>query len=132
VSLEEGIGTQGEKPVARLCIRIAPNNNHTDPLLDALRTHEGDVVCLVDDDHVFSHAELNNGQYRILDVPGVSQAELVHLVEPVEGPRPQGHAKMMITRRKRGLNMALLNSPAFAGRTTITKTELDVLIVEKP
>ena len=82
--------------MARLCIRIAPNEHPTDASLNALRTHEGDVVCLVDDTHVFSHAELNNGQYRIIDVPGVPQENLVHLVRHEEGLQGQMTKRRMV------------------------------------
>ena len=47
--------------MARLCVRILANDHPTDPALTPMRTNLGDVVCIQDDGHVFSHAELNNG-----------------------------------------------------------------------
>ena len=104
--------------MARLVIRILPNAHPTDPSLTPLRTQEGDVVCLVDDGHVFSFAELNNGHYKILDVPGVPQEELVHLVAAVE----DGEGKM-IKRRAVELDKAVLEG-ARKNKTTATKSEI--------
>ena len=36
------------------------------------------------DDHVFSHAEMNNGHYRIIDMPGVPPEEVMHLMAHAE------------------------------------------------
>ena len=105
--------------MARLCIRITNIDHPTVPALTPLRTNEGDVVCLVDDDHVFSVAELTNGHYRILDLPGVPQEELVHLVqheEDVEGK--------MTKRRTQGLDPVALKTGILAGKTSTTKAEL--------
>lgn len=111
--------------MARLCIRIAPNDHPTDPTLTPLRTQEGDVVCLVDDSHVFSHAELNNGQYRIIDLPGVPQEDLLHLVTPVD----DGDGKML-KRRAVELDTTVLKS-TWTGKNTATKAELDAITKAK-
>ena len=112
--------------MARLCIRIAPNAHPTDPLLDALRTQEGDVVCLVDDGHVFSQAELTNGQYRILNLPGVPQEDLVHLVTPVEDTEGT-----MVKRRAHSLDPVALQNVAWQGKTGATQAELATITVTK-
>ena len=69
--------------MARLVIRIKPNDHPTDPSLTPLRTNVGDVVELVDDPHQFSKIELTCGHYRFLDVPGVSQDRFMHLKDHV-------------------------------------------------
>lgn len=104
--------------MATLCIRITPNDHPTDPSLTPLRTNEGDVVCLVDDDHVFSVAELNCGQYKMLDVPGVPQEELVHLVAHVEDAEGK-----MVKRRSVGIDKAVLKG-AWKDKTSATKAEI--------
>lgn len=108
--------------MARLCIRLTPNPNPSDPSLDVFRTQAGDVVCLVDDNHVFSHAELNNGHYRILDVPGVPQEDLVHLVTPVEGADGT-----MLKRRAQSLDPAALKVGIWVGKAETTVAELDTI-----
>lgn len=113
--------------MAKLCIRITPNPNATDPSLDALRTQEGDVVCIVGDGHVFSHAELTCGQYRILDLPGVPEVELIHLVES----RTDANGTM-IARRTQALDLAVLKNPLWRDRISATKAEVVALTRMKP
>ena len=105
--------------MARLCIRIQPNEHPTDPSLTPLRTNEGDVVCIVDDSHAFSYAEMNSGQYKILDVPGVTQEELGHLMAHVEDADGK-----MVKRRTVEIDTALLKG-AWKDKTTATKVEID-------
>jgi hypothetical protein len=111
--------------MAKLCIRITPNDHPTDPSITPLRTNEGDVVCLVEDDHVFNVAELNCGHYKILDVPGVTQEELVHLVAHVE----DAEGKMMKRRAVR-FDKALLKG-IWKNKTSATKAEIDANIKVK-
>jgi hypothetical protein len=85
------------------------------------------VVELVDDGHVFSFAELNNGHYRMLDVPGVPQEELVHLKAHVEDA--QGR---MTKRRAQALDITVLRTPAWRDRTNATKAEIATLTRNKP
>lgn len=61
--------------MARLCIRKEPND--TD---DPLRLQPGDVISLVDDDHVFTKDEQK--LHRIVDLPGVPQEKLAYLLAP--------------------------------------------------
>jgi len=109
--------------MARLCIRIAPNDHPSDANLNVMRTHPGDVVCIVDDGHVFSHAELNCGQYRIIDVPGVSQEELTDLVDAVFA----ADESTMLKRRRLTLPIAILNAGVWKNRTTATKAQIDAI-----
>jgi hypothetical protein len=113
--------------MARLCIRITPNDHPTDPSLTPLRTGEGDVVALVDDGHVFSQAELTNGHYRILDLPGVPQEDLIHLV--AHESDAQGR---MTKRRMLHLNPALLKAGIWIGRTTATQAQLAAITRARP
>lgn len=111
--------------MAKLCIRILPNPNTTDPTLDVLRTQEGDVVWVAEDDHVFSLGELNCGQYRFIDVPGI-QADLIYLMEPVVDADEQ-----MIARRKLTLDSSALKTAFWSEKTTATKNELDSITLTK-
>ena len=108
--------------MARLLIRIAPNSNPSDPSLDALRTQPGDVVCIVEDDHVFSECERLNGQYRIIDVPGVSANDFNELLIPVLDVNG-----MLMKLRSKTLDFTALK----VGMTTATKAEIDSLTVIK-
>jgi hypothetical protein len=112
--------------MARLCIRIMNNDHPTDPTLTPLRTNEGDVVCLVDDTHVFSFAELNCGHYKIVDLPGVPQEDLVHLIASVEDANGN-----MTKRRAVGLDKAILKG-AWKNKASVTKAELDAVTKVKP
>src|SRR3990172_5332160 len=110
--------------MARLCVRILPNDHPTDPALTPLRTRLGDVVCIVDDDHVFSHAELNCGHYRIIDVPGVPQEDLIHLCASVEDAEGK-----ITARRAVKLDDAVLKSAQWVGRTSATKAQIAAITV---
>jgi len=112
--------------VARLCIRIQPNNHPTDAALNALRTQEGDVVCVVEDGHAFSPSELACGHYRILDLPGVDPADCNHLVEPVTDAD-----EIMTRRRKVALNPALLKAGVWAERKTATLAQVTALLMAR-
>ena len=113
--------------MARLCIRTAPNGHPTDPQLDLLRTQPGDVVEVVADDHVFSLAERTNGQYRIIDVPGVPASEFLHLKEPLLS----ADEVTIMRRRGRGFNLNVLNSPAWSNRASATKAQIDAITIER-
>jgi hypothetical protein len=67
---------------------------------------------------VFSHAELNCGHYKILDVPGVTQEELVHLVASVEDAKGK-----MVKRRNVQIDKSVLEG-AWKDKTTATKAEI--------
>jgi hypothetical protein len=112
--------------MARLCIRILSNDHPSDASLTPMRTNLGDVVSVHDDDHVFSFAELNCGHYRIIDLPGVPEMDLLSLVESkkdVDG--------RMIARRLVGLDTNILKSAPWVGKTTATKTQIDAITVVK-
>ena len=112
--------------MARLCIRILPNDHPTDAALTPMRTRLGDVVCVVDDSHQFSFAELNNGHYRIIDVPDVPQEDLIYLCEAIKNAEDD-----MIARRKWTLSIAVLNSAAWAGKTSATKDEIAAIVMAR-
>ena len=112
--------------MARLCIRIQDNFNPSDPSLNAMRTQLGDVVCVEDDGHVFSAAERNCGQYRFIDVPGVSQEMFNDIVAAKQDA--QGN---MVARRIKGLDSLVLKSGAWAGKVTATKAQIDLITVTK-
>lgn len=112
--------------MARLCIRVAPNNHPTDPELDALRTHPGDVVCVVVDGHKFTDAEMNNGHYRIIDMPGVAVESVMHLSEQVHGSEGE-----LIKRRKHTLDVSALNGGAWRTRHAASKEQIDAITLAK-
>jgi hypothetical protein len=112
--------------MARLCVRIAANDHPTDAALNDLRTHEGDVVVVMPDTHQFSQAELTNGQYRILDLPGVPEEEMSYLMAPIEDG-----AGTMTKRRAVKLDETVLKSPTWEGKTSATKAEIEALTVVK-
>lgn len=112
--------------MARLCVRIVPNPNPSDPAMDDLRTQEGDVVFIVDDSHVFSHAELNCGHYRIIDVPGIPQEDLIHLMDS----EYEADGKMK-NRRIDELDKAILKSPEWIGKRNATKAEIAAIKKKK-
>jgi hypothetical protein len=112
--------------MARLCVRILPNNHPTDASLTPKRTQVGDVVCVVDDGHVFSHVELNNGHYRIVDVPGVSQEELAHLCAMIVDADDN-----IVKRRTVALDFDVLNSAQWVGKTEATKAQIAAITITK-
>lgn len=111
--------------MARLCVRIAPNEHPTDPALTPMRTQIGDVVVVVPDEHVFSFAEMNNGQYRIIDVPGVAESDLAHLV----APRVLGD--QVAAKRSVSLNPATLNNGVWRSRRVATKAQIEAIVVAR-
>jgi hypothetical protein len=113
--------------MARLCIRVKANLHPTDSTLNAKRTQAGDVVCVVEDGHVFSAGELNCGHYRIIDVPGVSQADMISLIESVFDT----DGATMLKRRKWEIPITILNNATWVGRTTATKAQIDAVVVLK-
>ena len=114
--------------MARLCIRIAPNSHPTDPTLDAMRTQMGDVVCVVDDHHQFSKGELECGQYRVIDMPGVAQVELNHLVASAFDP---GDESKMLRRRAVTLDAIALKTGAWRAATKATKAQIDAITIAR-
>lgn len=111
--------------MAKLCIRVTPNPNTTDPKLDSLRTQEGDVVWVAEDDHVFSFGELNCGQYKFVDIPG-KQEDFIYLMEPVVDID-----ETMIAIRKLSLDSSALKTVFWSDKTAATKTELDSITITK-
>ena len=85
--------------MARLCVRILANDHPTDAKLTTMRTQIGDVICIVPDDHQFSKIEMECGSYRIIDVPGIPEDDLVHLCEHLENAEG-----IMVQRYVRGLD----------------------------
>ena len=66
--------------MARLCVQLTANNHPTNSALNPFRTHTGDVVCVAEDGHVWSPAELKCGQYQFVDVVGVPASTYDNLV----------------------------------------------------
>ena len=113
--------------MARLCIRIAPNDHPTDASLTPLRTRVGDVVVIMPDGHQFSQAELNCGQYKFVDVPGVAPSTLQNLLDPVFDANG-----IMTKRRAFALDPTQINSDVWKSRTTATAIQISSLIVTRP
>jgi len=113
--------------MARLCIRILPNPNTADPSLDVMRTQPGDVVAVAEDGHQFSFGELNCGQYRFIDVPGIPQADMINLIESVFDV----DEATMLRVRKVTLPIAELSAGVWKNRTTATKAQIDSIATVK-
>lgn len=119
--------------MARLCIRITPNNHPTDPSLDAVRTQIGDVVCVTEDGHIFSKGEMECGQYRIIDVPDTTPADLVHLTEPQVSfsSITLNTNEAIKAARKFTLDIAKLKTGGWKNRTAATKAQIDAITIAK-
>jgi hypothetical protein len=111
--------------MARLCIRIAPNDHPTDPSQNALRTRPGDVVEIGEDGHVWE-GETAGGQYRFIDVPGVSRESLLNLMSPV-----RDGAGRMTRRFTATLDISVLNNVTWIGRTSATKAQVDAITIPR-
>lgn len=111
--------------MARLCVRVAPNDHPTDPTLNALRSQPGDVVCVVEDDHQFSAGELNCGQYRFIDVPGPASdySNLVDVVTDASGA--------ITAKRARALNPVLLRAGGWLNRTVASRLQIDLITIAR-
>jgi len=112
--------------MARLCIRVKPNDHPTNSALTPLRTRLGDVVCVMEDSHIFSPAERNNGHYRFIQVTDATPAELTYLIDSVFDA-----TGTMTKRRERTLNAVALVGGSWAGRTTATKAEIDSIVIAR-
>lgn len=113
-----------KKPMARLCIRIVPNNHPTDPSLDVLRTQEGDVVEICGDDHKWSEAELNCGQYKFVDVEGKPE-DYEYLKASVYDVDEK-----MIARRAVTLDKEILET-TFKNTVEFSKADIDSIVLTK-
>ena len=121
--------------MARLCIRIAPNDHPTDPSKTPLRTRPGDVVEIREDGWVWRPGELDSGQYKFVDVPGVPEADLVYLMESVRSgdvfPELPDLAERMLRRRRVTLDIAALRSGAWRTRTSATRNQIETIVVTR-
>ena len=104
--------------MSRLCVRRLPNDT-TNPL----RTQPGDVVCMVDDDHVFTKAE--QMLYRIIDLPGVPQEKLAYLLEPLN--LAGAGDEVMLARRKVKLDLDVFPAKQ---RVATEKNIADVVVAK--
>ena len=111
--------------MARICIRVAPNDHPTDSSLTPLRTRVGDVVVIVNDDHVFSECERNNGQYKIVNVTDATQEELLHMVASVYDVNGK-----MTKRRNVTINTTLIISGG-SWPTSVTKAQLATVTIAR-
>ncbi len=106
--------------MAILCVRISPNNHPTDKNLDKMRTQIGDVVCIVEDGHVFSESELKCGNYKFINIKDTKQEDLIHLIE--SDYDEEGN---ILKLRKKVLNHLLLNNDH------LDKDQLNSIIISK-
>ena len=111
--------------MAKLCIRIQPNNHPTDSDKDILRTQPGDVVDICEDNHQWSFAELNCGQYRFIDLPGVPSEQLAHLKNPAYDADGKMIAKRAVTLDK---NILVAD---FKNKTILSKEQVGSIIITK-
>jgi hypothetical protein len=112
--------------MARLCIRIANNDHPTNAALTPLRTRPGDVVEMCEDGHEWRPGELNCGQYRFVDLPGVPAADLVHLKTAVHDANG-----VMVRRFNQTLDISALNAGAWRTRTSATRSQIDAITITR-
>lgn len=120
--------------MARLCIRIAPNDHPTDPTKTPLRTRPGDVVEIREDDHNWRPGEVLSGQYRFVDVPGPASAwtylkDAVLLGEVL--PEFIGREQELYRRRRVSLDPVALRSGAWRTRTIATRAQIAAITVTR-
>lgn len=65
-----------------LLIRIVDKTLSGNAEIDAQRTRAGDVIVVMPDGHIWGTEEILNPDWRIVRVPGLSQAEALSLVSP--------------------------------------------------
>ncbi len=102
--------------MAKLCIRERGNT--------VGRSQPGDVISVVRPAHVFSFAEQNCGQYRIIDVPDGSQDALSPFLAPkidVNGDH--------IGFRAQGISFAILNVAIGGSGTSATLAQITAATV---
>jgi hypothetical protein len=127
--------------MARLCIRIAPNDHPTDPSLTPLRTRPGDIVEIREDGHVWRLNNQDNlgpasvcGQYRFVDVPG-QESNWTYLKESVlygeVFPEFIGREQEMYRRRRVCLDPAALSSGPWRTRTSATRNQIEAITVTR-
>ena len=112
--------------MARICIRVLSNNHPIDSSLDLFRTQLGDVVCVQPDGHVWSAAELNCGQYRFIEVPGIAAGVFDYLVI---GRFDAEETLLRI--RNVGIDVTVLGTGSWRNRTTATKMQIDAIVIVK-
>jgi hypothetical protein len=112
--------------MARLCIRILSNDHPTDAALTPLRTRPGDIVEMKEDGWVWRPGELNCGQYRFVDVPGVPCEDLLHLfVSRFDANGVMTHRKDMT------LDIGVISTGQWRNRTTATKAQIDAVTITR-
>ena len=113
--------------MARLLIRTAANDHPTDAALTPLRTRPGDVVEIKPDGWEWRSGELNSGQYRVIDVPGVAEGDLVHLKTEVYA----ADEVTIIRRRNQCLDIAALAAGPWRTRTSATRNQLAAITITR-
>jgi hypothetical protein len=67
--------------MAEFLVRVVDRVN-TDPYLDCQCLKSGDVVCIVEDGHVWSLEEQTNPHWRIVQAPNISQEQAQNFLKP--------------------------------------------------
>lgn len=92
-----------------------------------LRTQVGDVVQIVDDKHIFSKAEMTNGQYRIIDMPGVDPETMQSLCDPVYDK----DETTILKRRKFTIDEVALKTGTLKDVATATPSDILSVVIER-
>lgn len=66
----------------------------------------GDVICVVDDKHVFSDLERKSPKWRILDIPDINKEDMYALIMPERDPNTTN--KALVRKRNASLDLAAL------------------------
>lgn len=95
--------------MCEMLVRVVDKIND-DPYLDAKCTKRGDVITIQPDGWVWSRAELNNPDWRIIKVPGVSVAQAQEFLEP-EADTDPANPSAVLQRRAHKIDLDALPDP---------------------
>jgi len=90
----------------QLVVRVV-SRPHSDPKTHTARTHRGDVISFVDDNHVFSQRELTNPEWRIVKVD-ITLSEAMAFIAVEEDVE---NTKSRKWKRKFGLDLDNISFP---------------------
>ena len=103
----------------QLLVRVVSKVNNRDPVKDAQLTKAGDVIVYKPDGEEWGIEELKNPDWRIIQVPGMTEEEAIALTSP-ELPPNLDREYPLLQRRALKLDLAVLDALA-AGKILATK-----------
>lgn len=103
----------------QLLVRVVSKVDPKDPVKDAQLTKAGDVIVYKQDGEEWGIQELKNPDWRIIQVPGMTEEEAIALTSP-ELPPNLDREYPLLQRRAMKLDLAQLDALA-AGKILATK-----------